>query len=494
MFVYLGKIERSDIIYGFIFGLIISISMANAFSNSAKGTFWGSVIAFIIIRSTFGKSESLASLMGWSVKRKVSYSYVFYGLTGVLTYTVSYIIGKLFIFVILLLGSGGMFDVSLLNYKNPVNYFYDILLLLGSLYIFFPVCFIGKTSLKWIWMIVAAIIRFSYGLITSGLIMKYGYEGIGVSSDIDNKSFLSSGFMEMVPNSKIHLLIFSIVVISIMIASWNISCRILGDFRKYGDNTGALLRIKKHRTKIVIGVSIMILILVGAVGAFVVSAVKEASTKHKYEKVAHSITNDNCYGPVIFEEEFYFPVKEEEMFPDVNNSEAIGYFGYTDEKISLLYVMCFENFVYVDKNDKNHTYMKMRGCDSGNYIKSSMSEKKDLSEYSCFYIWDEDWLDQTAFDIRGKKAGCNEVSREIINLLEERYGIVKYNGEDFKNYEEYYTLTAFVNKDAVKTGEIVPPHVVGCILKIDGKYYYGSKENLLEGDLLEKVKVLLKKE
>lgn len=154
--------------------------------------------------------------------------------------------------------------------------------------------------------------------------------------------------------------------------------------------------------------------------------------------------------------------------------------------------MLFENFVYVDKNDKNHTYMKMRGCDLGNYIKASIAENKVLSEYSSFYIWDEDWLDQKAFSTSEKNVGCSEVSRDIINSLEERYGIVKYNPKDFTNYEAYYTLTAFKNRnEAVGSITIAEPHVVGCILKIDGNFYYGNKENLLSGNLLQKVKAVL---
>ena len=80
----------------------------------------------------------------------------------------------------------------------------------------------------------------------------------------------------------------------------------------------------------------------------------------------------------------------------------------------------------------------------------------------------------------------------MINSLEERYGVIEYKAEDFREYEEYYTVTAFKDrKEAVESIEIKAPHVIGCILKSKDNYYYGNKNNILTGDLLEKIKLVL---
>lgn len=494
IFRYLGKIDTKDIINGFIFGFVVSISMSNVYS-STSGVFWGALIAYVLIRSSFGKNDSLAASMAFGINMKVTYSYILYGVIGIFSYIVFLLAGKLFLFGMLSLGSGGMFDISAFNYQNATNYFYDILLVIGTLYLFFPVCFIGKASLRWMWMGAAALARFSYGIITSFISMNYGYENIQKLEEIDYEAFISYGFMERMPDPELHLAIFCLVVALIMIVSFKLAIKILRNHRRFGDNTGTLTKIKKHRTKIITIIVSVVFIVILAFGVMVAAAVRKASTKPEYEMVARSLTNDNCYGPVTFEGEVYFPAEEEEVFPEANNSEVIGYFGFNDEKVSLWYVLLSENFVYVDKNDKSYTYMKVRGCDLRDYIKASASEKKDLSGYGGFYIWDEDWSHQTAYKTGFEKAGWSEVNRDIINSLEERYGIVEYKAEDFENYEAYYTLTAFKDgKKAIDSPIIEEPHVVGCILKIDGNYYYGNKENLLTGSLLEEVKVVLESE
>ncbi|NLL06082.1 MAG: hypothetical protein GX270_09945, partial [Clostridiaceae bacterium] len=56
----------------------------------------------------------------------------------------------------------------------------------------------------------------------------------------------------------------------------------------------------------------------------------------------------------------------------------------------------------------------------------------------------------------------------------------------------YYTVAAFKDrKEALESLVIEVPHVIGCILKSKDNYYYGNKNNILSGDLLEKIKLVL---
>ncbi len=267
--------------------------------------------------------------------------------------------------------------------------------------------------------------------------------------------------------------------------------KFLNNPKRFGDNEDTLLKIKKHKTKIIACIVVVAVLLVVALAIFIVSVFQETSKKPKYNTVAYSITEDGCYGPIVFEEEVYFPADEKEMFPEEDNSETMGYFRFGEGEVSALDVMLCENLVYVDAKDENHTYVKIRGCNLRDYIKASVSESKELSPYNCYIIWDEDWLHQTAFNTKGRD-GYYEVSKDLIDSLEERYGVVEYKAEDFREYEAYYTVTAFKDrKEAVETLEIKAPHVIGCILKSKDNYYYGNKDNKLTGDLLEKIKLVL---
>jgi hypothetical protein len=492
MFRYFGKIESEEILSAVIFGFVLSIStMFTIFDRSTSGAFWIAVIAFVFIRASFGRRDSLATNMACSVKKKVTYSYVFYGAVVVLLYIVFQIRNTLLFLGMISLGNGEIYDVFIWNYQNVANYFYDGLLLMGTFYLFFPACFMGKSSLKWLWMLMAAVVRILYGRYTYSAFMKYGDKNVQMLEGFKDGSIYKYGFMEMAPNAKVHILLLTIFVFIIMTISWYISIKVLSNTKSFGDNEDTLLKIKKHKTKIIACIVGVVVLLVVALAIFIALVVQEASKKPKYETVAHAITEDGCYGPIVFDEEVYFPVDEDEMFPDEDNSEAIGYFGFGEGEVSAIDVILAENLVYVDTKDENHTYVKIRGFNHRDYIKASVSESKELSTYNCYIIWDEDWLHQTAFNLKGQD-GYYEVSKDLIDSLEERYGVVEYKEEDFREYDAYYTVAAFKDrKEALESLVIEVPHVIGCILKSKDNYYYGNKNNILSGDLLEKIKLVL---
>lgn len=253
--------------------------------------------------------------------------------------------------------------------------------------------------------------------------------------------------------------------------------------------------IIKEGKKKKIFIIIIFFILIGLIASISIGVIvlSNASSESHSQKVAESLTEDNVYGPMVFEDNVYFPTQEEKyLFEDANNSEVIGYFGFKNEDTnSFIYKEFFSNGVYVDITDESHTSCKMRGCDSGDYVKASELEKNcNYEDYNYFTMWEEDWLDQSAYRIDGR-VGYHEVSKEWVTKLENLYGEVIYRVEDFKNYDMYYTLGAFKNKNEINNEFIVTPLCVGCILVKDDRYYYGNLDNEITGELLTELKTSL---
>ncbi len=112
MFRYLGKIESEEILSALIFGFVLSKStMFTFFDRSTNGAFWIAVMAFIFIRASFGKRDSLATNMAWSVKKKVTYSYIFYGAVVALLYIVFQLRNNLLFLGMTSLGGGEIYGL-----------------------------------------------------------------------------------------------------------------------------------------------------------------------------------------------------------------------------------------------------------------------------------------------------------------------------------------------------------------------------------------------
>lgn len=258
-----------------------------------------------------------------------------------------------------------------------------------------------------------------------------------------------------------------------------------------------LKKIKKKNTaKIAIGIVIAIifcLILFGTINMYVLTQIE--NNKPDYKIVSYNITDDNAYGPSVYNGEIYFPTSDNDIFPDSSNSAPIGYFGYKGEdKPDMFYRLFIENFVYLNVNDDTNEYVKVRGCDFANLKKASKVEKEmDLSKYINFYIFDEDWLHQTAFSLKGN-AGMTEMQLETVQSLEDKFGIVEYNEKDFKKYDAFYTIKGYKSGESEDNGALVFPDTIGCILVSDGNYYYGNKENQITGKLLIQIQKLVNQE
>ena len=130
--------------------------------------------------------------------------------------------------------------------------------------------------------------------------------------------------------------------------------------------------------------------------------------------------------------------------------------------------------------------MQMSGADRLSYKKMSVMEKVDSwKRDNVFLLWDEDWSSESAYS--KEVTGYTECEKQFVESLENTFGEVKIDPQDFKKYDAYFTIESYpAMKDAVE-GDNQIGTWVGCILVKDNKFYYGSYENQITGVQLQKL-------
>lgn len=213
-------------------------------------------------------------------------------------------------------------------------------------------------------------------------------------------------------------------------------------------------------------------ILLFCASALIIAIVITGIILHKEVKnlekqvVLESLTGD-WLGPVSFNDNIYFPSQEKINALDYTKSLGIA------EKITILGIIFGMNHVYGDENDKEYVKINIHGVDDMDYIRADVIESKEFD----FSLYKEYILD-SAF-VTNKKVLLTE---EFVRKLEEVFGTVVYDQNDFENYKEYYSVFAYQNENKDNTAVI--PRYIGCILKINDTYYYGNSSNEITGTLL----------
>ena len=100
-------------------------------------------------------------------------------------------------------------------------------------------------------------------------------------------------------------------------------------------------------------------------------------------------------------------------------------------------------------------------------------------------IRDEEWLSETAYS--KDRTGYSICERGFVDTLEEQFGQVKYNSEDFLDYDAYFTISGYEDPKKAFGDEVNSGDWVGCILVKDNRFYYGSYENRIEGVALQEL-------
>lgn len=196
---------------------------------------------------------------------------------------------------------------------------------------------------------------------------------------------------------------------------------------------------------------------------------KEGRFKSK-KIVAQMITNNVEQSPVAFEGNIYFPSSY--TFSEDNNTEPLG--QVEPSKMSFFVYLIMDHRLVCDKSDRFNTHIKTKGDDIRSYSKVDFLEntklvKDAMDRFSNFLLYD-------SADTKIKSV----IDKELVTKLENQFGEVKYNIDDFKKADKI----SYIYVDTMKREEVT---YIGTILSYKNKLYYGNLSNLIEEELQKKI-------
>ena len=134
--------------------------------------------------------------------------------------------------------------------------------------------------------------------------------------------------------------------------------------------------------------------------------------------------------------------------------------------------------------NKNHLYLQVAGTENHTYLPMNYIEKQDFwRKDELFLLWDEDWKGESLYS--KEVTGYSVCPKKLITKLEEQFGYVNYATDDFKDYDAYFTISGYNDIQQAFMNDGSAGDWVGCILVKDDRFYYGSYENEITGELLE---------
>lgn len=233
---------------------------------------------------------------------------------------------------------------------------------------------------------------------------------------------------------------------------------------------------------------------------FILVKFGQYAQKCEKECVAYTITS-----AILFQDEIYFDndtyvnkhwngemakcygnILSRELY-DCRNRTIKSFLGYTHYLLKAT--------LWVDESDKEYTHIYRRGGISGGYSKSSFLEEEErikeiFKEVSSFIVLNED----PDFEQR-----CCLIDKEILVELEKEFGECEYYVDDFLEMEASYFV--YVNPYFYDEGTIEElkrfcdemsldaSHYISTIFTDkEGNLYYCNRDNLIEGELADKIK------
>lgn len=204
-----------------------------------------------------------------------------------------------------------------------------------------------------------------------------------------------------------------------------------------------------------------------------------------YHKAAECLTDDEIFGPAVYNNEVYIPIAEKlELY---ENENALGYFAYKDQNCeSRFYQIAVANLLYAREGENGVEYLELYGADWNCYRKAAELEREaEWKEDNIFILWDEEWVSQNLYG--EERVGYTICDRTLIENLEAQFGAVTYDPEDFMKYDAYFTISGYPDLGEAMGEELKPGHWVGCILVLNNEFYYGNYENRIEGICLNQL-------
>ena len=229
----------------------------------------------------------------------------------------------------------------------------------------------------------------------------------------------------------------------------------------------------------------VVIVLICIAGVYFFAPAEE---EVEYKKVAECLTEDSILGPMVFEGEVYIPVNMKLNFYE--EGTALGYLGYKDQNCeSRFYKLAVANLLY-DSYGGNHNMLQLYGADYNSYCKASIVENfTGWENDEVFLMWDEQWSKESVYG--SSITGYTECSKEFVKGLEDKFGAVEYNAEDFYDADAYFTISGYSSIKEAEEADKPYGDWVGCILIRDNIFYYGNYDNPINGILLNNLLQLL---
>lgn len=218
------------------------------------------------------------------------------------------------------------------------------------------------------------------------------------------------------------------------------------------------------------------------IGAAVYVFFGSADAQPNYYQVAECLTEDQGLGPMVYGGNVYLPVEEELDYYETG--EAVGYLGSKGEDCSTrFYELTVGNVLYKNSLWEDE-YLQVYGADVCAYRRITEIEQENAWQRdNVFLLWDEEWESEQFYS--KEPTGYSVCERELIEGLEERFGVVNYRPSDFESYDAYFSIRGYASLKEAFAEETPYGDWVGCILVKDDKFYYGNYNNRITGASLE---------
>ncbi len=249
------------------------------------------------------------------------------------------------------------------------------------------------------------------------------------------------------------------------------------------------------RGKLKLAVAVVLSVVIIGAGAYKLLSVIDNNRRQgelNYSQVAECLTKDSNFGPMVYNKEVYVPIDKELSF-DTHKENTLGYIAYKGQDCNnKIYKLTIGNLLYKSSpNDKeNEGLLQMSGADYNAFEKVSKVQKEgEWRNDQIYVLWDEDWVNETSYGV--DKTGYITCEAGFVQSLYNKFGDVKYNPNDFKDYDTYFTIRGYKDMKSVNGTEIICGDWVGCILAKDNNFYYGSYKNQITGlELKELLNIL----
>ncbi|ADL52284.1 hypothetical protein [Clostridium cellulovorans] len=149
--------------------------------------------------------------------------------------------------------------------------------------------------------------------------------------------------------------------------------------------------------------------------------------------VGRYVTNEHYrYSPVELNGDIYFPSNYD--FKDNKELKSIGHLGVKDKR-SINDILLDVGEILVEKEDRDHIHFTViddnpMSYSKVNYLQDLSFIKSNIDKYNSFVLCND----------RDTAEARIIIEKDVIVKLQETFGTIKYNKEDFNNCDDIYYI------------------------------------------------------